>query len=244
MNVLQILNKLYRHLEDISSEAPVTTTIVSSTKDSITLADPIGAQGTRDFHVLWPLPLGSNVWANEPLIIATNPNTTTVQIFGGMDMSNKIPDGTTVRIDSGYLQDAKKYFLEPDNVSSLEASGIEHFLTVGIMDQSISQDTLGRVNQSTNYGRKTQSRQATVGVLTEVLDKNPGSSAVLKYAHKMKPHVFSEQVIAKMYTFLREECQGVYGYSDIAVEYGAIARDGSESEVTLVTSHTMTFTIK
>lgn len=244
MNVLQILNKLYRHLSDLSDEAAVTTTIASATRDTLVFNDSIGAAGVRDFHVVWPLPLGSNIWANEPLIIATNPDTTSVKIFGGLDPANPIPVGTQVRVDSGYLQTAVKYFLEPDNVTSLSDENIEHFLTVGIMDQAVSQDTLGRVNQSTNYGKKLQLRRATVGVLTEVLDKDPGDDSTLRYAHKMKPHVFSEQVIAKLFTFLREECQGAYNYSDINIEYGAIAREGSEAEVTLVTSHTMSFEIK
>ena len=85
-------------------------------------------------------------------------------------------------------------------------------------------------------------RTMVLGVLAEVKDNQKDTDVDSLYMQKIKPLVFSEQIMAKLFTFLREECSGVQEVEPIRVDFGMIERDNSI--MTLAVNHTLKFSMR
>lgn len=230
MNQLQIANKLFRHISDISAEPEVTATVVSSVNTlTLELDTPLGVDNNRKHHVVWPQ--GNNTYSNEPLIIESNTGST-VKLFNAQDKSHILPVGTQVKINSGPLGSSHGYFIEPDNITDLLDK--DCFWTVGIMDSQVAPATVGRDRDSI---AKRLKKSITFGVLCEVLNRTDDSSADAQYFQKIRPYVFSEQIITKLLTF-GYTLPGISfeGGNLVDVSYGLIERDGGDFE-SLAISH-------
>lgn len=237
MNTIQILNKLYHHIDQISDEPEITATVIGCTPNSIELDTSVGGVNSRIGHVLWPQ--GDNLFSNEPLILSGNITNTKVNLFHRLDPQNLIPIGTVVKINGGPLKESRKYFLEPDNVTDLTDE--ESFVTVGLVSHHTTQHLLGRSRPETDA--KLSEKIVTVGVLSETFNTQKSTNVDTMYFQKIKPYVLSEQISMKLFTFLKDGCYSISNISPITVDYGLIQRDGYDLE-TYAVSHTITFTIK
>lgn len=234
MNSLQVLNKLFRHLSDIPSTAPITTTVVSANRLTIEVADNLGADNSRQYHVVWPQ--GTSTFINEPLVIASHTGTT-IQLFNPFDSSAIIPVGTSITINKGPLGDAKGYFLQPDNITDLEKDSV--FWTVGLIGHNVAFSRLER--EKTMKTGKNQARSFSVAVLAETPNALDVSSVDDEYLQKIKPYVFSEQIIAKLHTFVTSLPGSYTGANPVVeVNFGMIERDGGEPETQAI-NHVIEF---